>query len=184
MGIRRPPSSVVSTVVRRRVRDVLRGMEPADGPKVDDVTEDSRDTTAIDGAASAAESTVEGAPAGESAPTPEAAPTREAAPTPETAPAAPTTPVATGGGAHAAERPGTLGIWAFVLAILGVIVLPIVGSVLGFVLGRVAIRQAQFRRLRGGRGLALAAVIISVVTLVIYAVSIAAYALVVAFVEI
>jgi len=178
VGIRRPPSSVVSTVVRRRVRDVLRDMEPADGPKVDDVTEEARDTTAIDGAASAAEPTVEGAPAGESAPTP------EAAPTPETAPAAPTTPAATGGGAHAAERPGTLGIWAFVLAILGVIVLPIVGSVLGFVLGRVAIRQAQFRRLRGGRGLALAAVIISVVTLVIYAVSIAAYALVVAFLEI
>lgn len=117
----------------------------------------------------------------------------EAATVPAEAPADPATgptpapvpPVASGGGAHAAERPGTLGIWAFVLAVVGVIgLLPIVGSVLGFVLGRVALRQSEQRRLRGGRGLALAAVIISVVTLVIYALSIAAYALVVAYLEI
>ena len=99
--------------------------------------------------------------------------------------AAPEAALVTRGGAHAAERPGTLGIWAFVLAMLGLIgLLPIIGSVLGFVLGRVALRQAQVRRVRGGRGLALAAVIIAVVTLVIYALSIAAYALVVAYLEI
>ncbi len=108
---------------------------------------------------------------------------------PADAPADPApTPVpsaVSGGGAHAAERPGTLGIWAFALAVVGVVgLLPVVGSVLGFVLGRVALRQSERRRLRGGRGLALAAVIISVVTLVIYALSIAAYALVVAYLEI
>jgi putative exporter of polyketide antibiotics len=81
-------------------------------------------------------------------------------------------------------RPSNLGIWSFVLAILGLGLLPIVGSVVGFILGRVAIRQADTRRLRGGRGLAIAAVTISVITLVVIALSIAAYALVVAYLEI
>ena len=81
-------------------------------------------------------------------------------------------------------RPSNLGIWSFVLAILGLGLLPIVGSVVGFILGRVAIRQADTRRLRGGRGLAIAAVTISVSTLVVIALSIAAYALVVAYLEI
>lgn len=84
-----------------------------------------------------------------------------------------------------AARPSALGIWAFVLAMLGVLgIVPIIGSVLGFVLGRVAIRQAETRRVRGGRGLALAAVIISVITLVVIALSVAAYALAVAYLEI
>ena len=65
-----------------------------------------------------------------------------------------------------AQRPSALGIWAFVLAILGVVgLLPIVGSVLGLVLGRVAVRQSVQRRVVGGRGLAQSAVIVSVVTL-------------------
>lgn len=81
-------------------------------------------------------------------------------------------------------RPSNLGIWSFLLAILGLGLLPIVGSVVGFILGRVAIRQADTRRLRGGRGLAIAAVTISVITLVVIALSIAAYALVVAYLEI
>ena len=81
-------------------------------------------------------------------------------------------------------RPSNLGIWALVLALLGLAPLPIVGSVVGFILGRVAIRQADTRPLRGGRGLAIAAVTVSVVTLVIVALSIAAYALVVAYLEI
>ncbi len=90
-----------------------------------------------------------------------------------------------GAGAHAAPRRGSLGIWAFVLAILGLVgLLPIIGSVLGFILGRVAVRQADTRSLLGGRGLAVAAVTISVITLVIIALSVAAYALVVAYLEI
>lgn len=81
--------------------------------------------------------------------------------------------------------PGNLGIWAFVLALLGLVgLLPIIGSVLGFVLGRVAVRQSDSRRLRGGRGLAVAAVTISVITLAVIVLSIAAYALVVAYLEI
>jgi len=80
-------------------------------------------------------------------------------------------------------RPSNLGIWSFVLAILGLGLLPIVGSVVGFILGRVAIRQADTRRLRGGRGLAIAAVTISVITLVVIALSIAAYALAIAYLE-
>lgn len=84
-----------------------------------------------------------------------------------------------------AASPGNLGIWAFVLAMLGVVgLLPIVGSVLGFVLGRVAVRQSESRRLRGGRGLAVAAVTISIITLAAIVLSVAAYALIVAYLEI
>jgi hypothetical protein len=72
-----------------------------------------------------------------------------------------------------------------VLALLGIIgLLPIIGSVLGFVLGRVALRQADTRILLGGRRLAVAAVTISVITLAVIALSVAAYALVVAYLEI
>ena len=84
-----------------------------------------------------------------------------------------------------AAKPSSLGIWAFVLAILGLIgVLPIVGSVLGLVLGRVAVRRADARRLRGGRGLAFAAVTIAAITLVVVALAVAAYALAIAYLEI
>jgi hypothetical protein len=72
-----------------------------------------------------------------------------------------------------------------VLSLLGLIgILPIIGSVLGFVLGRVAVRQADTRSLIGGRGLALAAATISVITLVVIALGVATYALVVAYLEI
>ena len=82
-------------------------------------------------------------------------------------------------------RPSNLGIWAFVLSLVGLLgLLPIIGSVLGFVLGRVAVRQSDSRRLRGGRGLAIAAVTISVITLAVIVLSVAAYALAVAFLEI
>lgn len=90
-----------------------------------------------------------------------------------------------GAGAHAAPRRSSLGIWAFVLAMLGLIgILPIIGSVLGFVLGRVAVRRADTRGVIGGRGLAIAAVTISVIALVVIALGVAAYALVVAYLEI
>lgn len=105
-------------------------------------------------------------------------PAKETVPVEETVPAAvtPTEP---------ATRPGNLGIWAFVLALLGLVgLLPIVGSVLGFILGRVAVRQSDSRQLRGGRGLAIAAVTISVITLAVIVLSVAAYALVVAYLEI
>ena len=82
-------------------------------------------------------------------------------------------------------RPSSLGIWAFVLSLVGLLgLLPIIGSVLGFVLGRVAVRQSDSRRLRGGRGLAIAAVTTSVITLTVIVLSVAAYALAVAFLEI
>jgi uncharacterized Tic20 family protein len=85
-------------------------------------------------------------------------------------------------GTHAAPRRGALGVWAFALAILGAVgLIPLIGSVLGFVLGWVAVRQAATRVLVGGRGLAIAAVVISVVTLVLIALAIAAYALAVAY---
>jgi hypothetical protein len=71
-----------------------------------------------------------------------------------------------------------------VMAILGLTLLPIVGSTLGFVLGRVAIRRAESRQVIGGRGLAIAAVVISIVTLVVIALAVAGYALSVAYLEI
>ena len=83
------------------------------------------------------------------------------------------------------ESPGTLGIWALVLALVGLLgIVPVVGSVLGLILGRVAVRQAGTRPMRGGRGLAVAAVVISIVTLVVLALAIAAYALVVAYLDV
>ena len=104
-------------------------------------------------------------------------------PTPEAKPEEPTAeePAAE----DPATSPGNLGIWAFVLALLGLVgLLPIIGSVLGFVLGRVAVRQSDSRRLRGGRGLAVAAVTISIITLAVIVLSVAAYALIVAYLEI
>lgn len=99
--------------------------------------------------------------------------------------AVPSEEASRGAGAHAAPRRGALGVWAFVLSLLGLIgLLPIIGSVLGFVLGRVAVRQADTRSLIGGRGLALAAATISVITLVVIALGVATYALVVAYLEI
>ncbi len=99
--------------------------------------------------------------------------------------AVPSEEASRGAGAHAAPRRGALGVWAFVLSLLGLIgLLPIIGSVVGFVLGRVAVRQADTRSLIGGRGLALAAVTISVITLVVIALGVATYALVVAYLEI
>lgn len=124
--------------------------------------------------------------------TPEEPAAEETAPAkaeaPSTEGAAPSESAVHTGGAVPTEpstRPGNLGIWAFVLAMLGVVgLLPIVGSVLGFVLGRVAVRQSDSRRLRGGRGLAVAAVTISIITLAVIVLSVAAYALIVAYLEI
>jgi len=91
---------------------------------------------------------------------------------------------ATTSGAHAAPRRSSLGVWALVLALLGLIgLLPLIGSVLGFVLGRVAIRRSYVGSIIGGRGLAVAAVVISLVTLVVIALAVAASALSVAYLE-
>lgn len=98
---------------------------------------------------------------------------------------APATDAQAAAGAHAAPRRSSLGIWAFAFALLGFVgLLPIVGSVLGFVLGRVAIRKADAGRILGGRGLAVAAVVISLVTLVVIALAVATYALSVAYLQI
>ncbi|MFM8772477.1 MAG: DUF4190 domain-containing protein [Actinomycetota bacterium] len=79
-------------------------------------------------------------------------------------------------------RASWLGVCGFVLAVLGLVgILPVVGSVLGLVLGRVALRQAATRPLRGGRGLALAAFVLGLATLVVITVVAATYALVLAF---
>ena len=90
-------------------------------------------------------------------------------------------PPVSGGRVHAAPRRSTLGIWALAMALLGLTFLPIIGSTLGFVLGRVAIRRADSRQVIGGRGLAIAAVAISIVTLVVVALAVAGYALSVAY---
>lgn len=80
------------------------------------------------------------------------------------------------------SKPSWIGVWAFVLSILGIVgILPILGSVLGLVLGRVGIRRSTERPVRGGRGLSLAAFIIGLVTLTVIALGCAAYALIVAF---
>lgn len=76
----------------------------------------------------------------------------------------------------------SIGIWAFVLSVLGLIgLLPVIGSVLGLVLGWVALRRTPASAVRGGRGLAMAAVIIGLLTLVLVMVAAATYSLVLAF---
>ena len=75
-----------------------------------------------------------------------------------------------------------IGIWALVLSLLGLVgLLPIVGSVLGIVLGRLAIRRSTDRPVRGGRGIGVAAFVIGLVTLAVIAFACAAYSLIVAF---
>ena len=76
----------------------------------------------------------------------------------------------------------SIGIWAFVLSVLGLVgLLPVIGSILGLVLGWVALRRTPASSVRGGRGLATAAVIIGLLTLVLVTVAAATYALVLAF---
>jgi putative exporter of polyketide antibiotics len=96
----------------------------------------------------------------------------------------PQVPASDSGGLHAAPRRSSLGVWAFALSLAGLVILPIIGSVSGFVLGRVAIRKCDAGPILGGRGLAVAAVVISLVSLVTIALAIAAYALVLAYLPI
>jgi len=108
-----------------------------------------------------------------------AAPEPEVAEVPEAADASAPIPAA-----EVPEGPGrsSIGIWAFVLSVLGLVgILPVIGSVLGLVLGWVALRRTPASAVRGGRGLAMAAVIIGLLTLVLVMVAAATYALVLAF---
>lgn len=108
------------------------------------------------------------------------APSPVAPPETPVALAAPETPVAVG--APAADKASSLGIWALVLAVLGLLgVLPIVGSVLGLVLGWVAVRRSSVRRVVGGRGLAATAVAISLITLIAVVTITVVYSLLVAY---
>lgn len=77
--------------------------------------------------------------------------------------------------------PSWIGVWAFVLALLGLGPLLVVGSALGIVLGRVAIRRSAVAPVRGGRGLATAAFAIGLTTLALLVLLTSAYALVIAF---
>lgn len=115
----------------------------------------------------------------EDSPAPESPVAEAAAPEPEVADAS-----ATVGAAEEDKGPGrsSIGIWAFVLSVLGLIgLLPVIGSVLGLVLGWVALRRTPASAVRGGRGLAMAAVIIGLLTLVLVMVAAATYSLVLAF---
>ncbi|TEX51785.1 MAG: hypothetical protein B7C55_03745 [Actinomycetales bacterium mxb001] len=95
---------------------------------------------------------------------------------------APESPVAEAAAPESeAPRPSWIGIWAFVLALLGLGPLLVLGSVLGMVLGRVAIRRSAIGPVRGGRGLATAAFVIGLATLALITLSAATYALVLAF---
>jgi putative exporter of polyketide antibiotics len=95
--------------------------------------------------------------------------------------AVPPPAVSSPAGSHAAPSRSTLGVWALVMALLGLTFLPIVGSAVGFVLGRVAVRKADSSQVIGGRGLAVSAVVISIVTLAVIALAVAGYALAVAY---
>lgn len=81
-----------------------------------------------------------------------------------------------------AVRPSWLGVWALVMSVLGLVgLLPILGSVLGIVLGRLAIRRSTERPVRGGRGIGVVAFVIGLVTLAVIVFACAAYSLIVAF---
>jgi len=118
----------------------------------------------------------------EDSPAPESPVAEAAAPEPEVAELADAVAPVTA--AEADEGPGrsSIGIWAFVLSVLGLVgLLPVIGSVLGLVLGWVALRRTPASAVRGGRGLAMAAVIIGLLTLVLVMVAAATYSLVLAF---
>ena len=84
--------------------------------------------------------------------------------------------------AEATPRPSWIGIWALACALLGLVgLLPVIGSVLGIALGRVAIRRSSTGPVRGGRGLAVTAFAVGVVTLALIVLLVAAYALIVVF---
>lgn len=79
-------------------------------------------------------------------------------------------------------KASSIGIWALVLSLLGLVgLLPVVGSVLGFVLGWVGVRRTATRRVIGGRGLAVTAVVISLITLLAIVASMIVYALLIAY---
>ena len=83
------------------------------------------------------------------------------------------------------SRPNASAIAALVFAVLGLVgLLPIIGSVLAVILGRVGMREAARGAeappgtvaTRGGRGMAIAAFTIGVLTLTVIAVATAALA--------
>lgn len=99
---------------------------------------------------------------------------------PVSVPAAAVAPTAAGPGAP--TKASSVGIWALALAALGLIgLLPIIGSVLGLILGWVGVRRSATRRVLGGRGLALTAAVISVITLVAVVAITVVYALLIAY---
>ncbi len=118
----------------------------------------------------------------EDSPAPESPVAEAAAPEPEVAELADASATVAAAGADEGPGRSPIGIWAFVLSVLGLIgLLPVIGSVLGLVLGWVALRRTPASAVRGGRGLAMAAVIIGLLTLVLVMVAAATYSLVLAF---
>lgn len=118
----------------------------------------------------------------EDSPAPESPVAEAAAPEPEVAELADASAPVPAAGSDEGPGRSSIGIWAFVLSVLGLIgLLPVIGSVLGLVLGWVALRRTPASAVRGGRGLAMAAVIIGLLTLVLVMVAAATYSLVLAF---
>ena len=90
-------------------------------------------------------------------------------------------PVAESTAAPVPPKRSWLALWSVVLSVLGLGVLPVIGSVLGLVLGRIALRRGPGYRVIGGRPLAMVGFWLGTVTLVVIAVAVATYALVTAF---
>lgn len=80
-----------------------------------------------------------------------------------------------------ATKRSWLGLWSVLLSVLGLGVLPIIGSVLGIVLARLALRRGPGCRVIGGRPLAIVGFWLGTVTLAALVISVATYALVTAF---
>ncbi|MEK9665269.1 MAG: hypothetical protein VW082_11695 [Candidatus Nanopelagicales bacterium] len=80
-----------------------------------------------------------------------------------------------------ATKRSWLGLWSVLLSVLGLAVLPIIGSVLGIVLARLALRRGPAYRVIGGRPLAIVGFWLGTVTLAALVISVATYALVTAF---
>jgi len=78
-------------------------------------------------------------------------------------------------------RRSWLGIWALALAILGLGPIPLVGSVLGIVLGRLALRRVPASSVVGGRSVALIAFWLGTTVLAVIVIAVTTYSLVVAF---
>lgn len=129
-------------------------------------------------------SSEEKAPETESDPVPDSATAADPESSAEDSPAPPESDAVPDSGDQpesAAVTRSWLGVWSIALSVLGLGPLPVIGSVLGIVLGRLALRRGAGYRVVGGRPLAMVGFWLGVATLAVVAIAVTTYSLITAF---